>query len=101
MAVARHDTSNGTHVSINDMTSDGQVTFKKLRSYFNSVTWKRNSPFIIRYPLFIVTVPLLLLVTDVLNVTKWLLVSEKSNYVRSGTVTPLVLRSQRDVIVIK
>ncbi len=44
--------------------------FKKWLSYFTSVTCKSNSLLLIRYPFFIVTVPLQLLVTDILNVTK-------------------------------
>ncbi len=67
----------------------GQVTFKKQLSYFTSVTCKSNSLHLIRYPFFIVTVPLQLPVTDILNVTKQLLVTTKSNQLRSGTVTPL------------
>jgi hypothetical protein len=39
-------------------------------SYLTSVTCKSNSLLLIRYPFFIVTVPLQLLVTDILNVTK-------------------------------
>jgi hypothetical protein len=50
--------------------SGGQVTFKKELSYFTSVTSKSNSLLLIRYSFFIVTVPLQLLVTDILNVTK-------------------------------
>ena len=51
--------------------SGGQVTFKKQLSYFTSVTCKSNSLLLIRYPFLIVTVPLQLLVTDILNVTKY------------------------------
>jgi hypothetical protein len=50
--------------------SAGQVTFKKKLSYFTLVTCKSNSLLLIRYPFFIVTVLLQLLVTDILNVTK-------------------------------
>jgi hypothetical protein len=51
-------------------SSGGQVSFKKQPSYFTSVTCKSNSLLLIRYSFFIVTVPLQLLVTDVLNVMK-------------------------------
>ncbi len=51
----------------------------KETSYFHSI-----SP-------FFVTVLLLLLVTTLLKVTNSLLVTTKSNYLRSGTVTPLHL----------
>ncbi len=70
--------------------SCGQVTFKKQLSYFTSVTCKSNSLLLIRYPFLIVTVPLQLLVTGILNVTKQLLVTTKSNQLRSRTVTPLL-----------
>ncbi len=59
-------------IPVEDMygeTSGGQVTFKKSLSYFISVTCKSNSLLLIRYPFFIVTVPLHLPVTDILNVT--------------------------------
>jgi hypothetical protein len=59
--------------------------------YFHKVTVKETSYFLIRYPLFIVTVPLQLLVTDILNVTKALLATTKCNGLRNGTVTPLHL----------
>ncbi len=74
----------------NMIGSGGQVTFKKQLSYFTSVTCKSNSLLLIRYPFFIVTVPLQLLVTDILNVTKQLLVTTKSNQLRGGTVTSLL-----------
>ncbi len=52
--------------------SDGQQGRSQLStlSYFTSVTCKSNSLLLIRYLFFIVTVPLELLVTDILNVTK-------------------------------
>jgi hypothetical protein len=65
--------------SLRGKSSGGQVTFKKYLSYFTSVTCKSNSLLLIRYPFFIVTVPLQLVVTDILNVTKLLLVTTKSN----------------------
>jgi hypothetical protein len=44
--------------------SGGQVTFKKQQSYFTSVTCKSNSLLLIRYPFFIVTVQIQLLLTS-------------------------------------
>ena len=75
--------------------SGGQVTFKKQLSYFTSVTCKSNSLLLIRYPFFIVTVPLQLLVTDILNVTKALLVTTKCNQLCNGTVTSLHLSFEK------
>jgi hypothetical protein len=59
--------------------SDGRNTFLKSRSYFTSVIGKRNQLLLIRYLFFLVTVPLLTLITDILNETKSLLVNYKSN----------------------
>ncbi len=70
--------------------SDQQVTFIKRRSYFTSVTGKRNSLRFNPLPIFHVTVPLQLPVTAIINAMKSLLVATtKSNQLHSGTVTPL------------
>jgi hypothetical protein len=47
-------------------------------SYFNSVTGRRNYLLLIRYPFFLVTTLLQLLVTDILSETKSLLVTTKA-----------------------
>ncbi len=61
------------------MNSGGQVTLKSSGVYVTSVTCESNSQLLTRRPFFIVTVPLQLLVVDILNVTKYLLVTTKSN----------------------
>jgi hypothetical protein len=55
------------------MSSGGKVTLKSSGVTLPaSVTWKSYSVLLIRYPVltFIVTLPLQLLVTNILNVTK-------------------------------
>ncbi len=69
--------------------SGEKVTLEKQRSYITSVTCKNLATFVLN-PFFIVTVPLQLLDTDIVNVTKQLLVTTKSNQLRSGIVTPLL-----------
>jgi hypothetical protein len=51
------------------IASGGQVTLKVMELHY-SVTCKSKTLLLIRYPFFIVTVPLQLLVIDILNVTK-------------------------------
>jgi hypothetical protein len=60
-----------------EITSDGQVTIKKYQSYITSITCKSNLILLIRYPFFIVMVPLQLLVNDILNITMELQITTK------------------------
>ncbi len=66
--------------------SVGQVTFTTQRHF---LTGKRNQLLLIRYLFFTVTVQLKLRITTILNSTKSLLVTTKSNQLCSGTVIPL------------
>jgi hypothetical protein len=63
--------------------------------YSTSVIGKRNWLLSIHYAIFSVTIPLQVLITSILNVTKSLLGTKKSNWLRSGTVTPLHLSLYR------